>query len=336
MASGKSKITPTIDLEADGKQFGDLVAPWSRDASAWGSLRVPIAVIGNGTGPAVLFTGGNHGDEYEGPTALMNLARELESGAVQGRIIIMPMLNFPAVEAGRRTSPIDGGNMNRAFPGRRDGTLTEQVAHFVTTEILPLVDAVVDLHSGGRTLYFSPFGAVHVLPDADQSARAHAALAAFAPPIALTLVELDAEGMLDTTVEEAGEIFVTTELAGGGTATPATVEIAARGVSNILKHLGIVEGTPVMPEDVGLAPTRWMETPDDGYVACRRPGLLEMLVDVGAEVTQGQPIARVHDITDLAAEPEVYTAPTTGLLIGRHHPGLIARGDFLALVARDA
>lgn len=336
MADGKTKITPTIDLTADGKQMGNLMAPWSRDSSAWGSLCVPIAVIGRGAGPAVLFTGGNHGDEYEGPTALINLIRELEPADVSGRVIVMPMLNFPAVEAGTRTSPIDGGNMNRAFPGRRDGTLTEQVAHFVTTEILPRVDAVVDIHSGGKTLYFSPFGAVHALPDAGQSARARAALAAFAPPIALTLVELDAEGMLDTMVEEAGKLFVTTELAGGGTATPATVEIAARGVRNILKHLGIIEGKPVMPEDIGLQPTRWMETPDDGFVACRHPGLLEMLVDVGDEVIEGHPIARVHDIADLGSEPEPYLAPTTGLLIGRHHPGLIARGDFLALVAKDA
>jgi predicted deacylase len=93
--------------------------------------------------------GGNHGDEYEGPVALLNLARELEPESVSGRIVIIPALNYPAVEAGTRLSPIDGRNMNRTFPGRWDGSVTEMIAHFVQNEILPGVDAVIDMHSGG-------------------------------------------------------------------------------------------------------------------------------------------------------------------------------------------
>ena len=103
-------------------QHGFLRLPYSRDNSAWGSVMIPVAVIRNGDGPTALLTGGNHGDEYEGPLALFELARTLDPAEVRGTVIIVPALNYPAFRAGTRTSPIDGGNLNRSFPGRPDGT----------------------------------------------------------------------------------------------------------------------------------------------------------------------------------------------------------------------
>ena len=111
-------IVPTIPFDEDGAHHGFLRLPYSRDDSAWGSVMIPICVIRNGEGPTALFTGGNHGDEYEGPIAMLNLARTLDPASVTGRVIIVPAFNYPAFRAGRRTSPIDQGNMNRSFPGR--------------------------------------------------------------------------------------------------------------------------------------------------------------------------------------------------------------------------
>ena len=116
-ASRPSPITPTVDFERDGVQHGFLRLPYSRDDSAWGSVMIPICVIRNGKGPLALLTGGNHGDEYEGPLALYELARTLEPKDVTGTVVIMPAMNYPAFRAGTRTSPIDKGNMNRSFPG---------------------------------------------------------------------------------------------------------------------------------------------------------------------------------------------------------------------------
>jgi len=336
IAQKPSKVRATVDPDRDGKQVGRLVVPHSRNDSAWGSIRVPIAVIKNGTGPTVLFAGGNHGDEYEGPIALVKLLRELQPEAVQGRVIIIPMLNLPAVEAGTRLSPIDGLNMNRIFPGDRDGTVSLMVADYVSRYILPDCDAVVDIHAGGKTLYFSPFAAIHNLPDPDLMTRAQAALDAFAAPISLVLEELDAEGMLDTEVERMGKVFISTELGGGGTASPATVGIAERGVRNVLRHFNVIEGEIERPEDFGLAPSRRMVTPDAGYVLSDDSGMLEMLVELDAEVRAGDPVAAVHRIDRPDLPPAVYEADCDGLLIGRAHPGLVKPGDFIGLVGQDA
>lgn len=331
-----SKVSTNVDFAAKGKQVGYLAAPHSRNDSGWGSARFPIACIANGTGPTVFFTGGNHGDEYEGPIALTRLIQALDPKEVQGRVIVMPYLNAPAVAAGTRLSPIDGVNMNRAFPGNRDGTVTPMIADYLFRHVIPLADAVCDIHSGGKTMYFSPFGAIHDLDDKALQAKAHAALLAFDPPVALVLRELDAEGMLDTAVEGLGKIFVTTELGGGGTTTRATLAVAERGVRNLLKHFGILAGKPETRASLGLPPTRRMTMPDAAYVVSDDAGLLEMLVDVDDPVKQGQPIARIYRVEAPGVAPAVYAAGCDGVLLGRSHLCLVKPGDFLAMVAQDA
>ena len=324
------RITTRIDFEGEGKQFGSLDVPHSSNESAWGALRVPIVVIRRGAGPTLLFTGGNHGDEYEGPIALMKLARGLAPEAIAGRLILLPALNLPAVLAGTRVSPIDQVNMNRAFPGDPRGTPTLMIADYVRRRILPMCDAVVDLHSGGKTLSFVPFCGMHLLDDPQQIAATRAALLAFAAPLSLMIREFDVLGMLDTAVEELGKPFLFTELGGGGTATAATVAIAERGIQNLLRHFGLIEG----PAEPG--PTRLMHSPDPSwFVIADDRGVFEILIDLGGEVAAGQPIGQIHDIERPRQAPAVYHSAQAGFLIGRHAPGLIKPGDCLAVIATD-
>nr|MBA3326213.1 N-alpha-acetyl diaminobutyric acid deacetylase DoeB [Paracoccaceae bacterium] len=250
-----SPIVPTVDFAKGGVQHGFLRLPHSRDDSAWGSVMIPIAVIRGGSGPTALLTGGNHGDEYEGPLALYDLARTLEARDVAGTVIIVPAMNYPAFRAGTRTSPVDCGNLNRSFPGRPDGTLTQKIADYFQRNLLPMADVVLDYHSGGKTLDFLPFCAAHVLPDKAQEARSFAAVEAFGAPWSVQMLEIDAVGMFDTAAEEMGKVFVTTELGGGGTSRAATVRIARQGALNVLRHAGIVAG------EVETRPTRWLDMP---------------------------------------------------------------------------
>jgi N-alpha-acetyl-L-2,4-diaminobutyrate deacetylase len=325
------RVSTTVDLEADGKQFGALNVPYSSNESAWGAVRIPIVVIKGGAGSTLLCTGGVHGDEYEGPIALGKLARSLDAAELAGRLILLPALNLPAVLAGARVSPIDQINLNRAFPGKWDGTVTEMIADFVTRRILPLCDAVLDLHAGGRTLQFLPFCGMHVLEDAAQMARTHAAMLAFGAPFSVIIDEFDRLGMLDTAVEQLGKVFLFTELGGGGAATAATVAIAERGIRNVLRHFGMIEGAPEP------AATRLMHSPDPSYfVVSEDRGLFEIMVDPGAVVEAGQPIARVHDVESPARTPTTYRAERPGLLIGRRWPGLTRPGDCLAVIATDS
>ena len=282
-----SPIAATVDFDADGVQHGHLRLPHSSDASAWGAVMIPIAVIKNGDGPTALLTGANHGDEYEGPIALFALARSLDPREVSGRVIIAPAMNAPAFRAAKRTSPIDGGNMNRAFPGRADGTATEKIADYFQRRLLPMADFVLDLHAGGKTLDFVPLAASHLLADKDQQARCAAAREAFNAPYSATLVEIDDVGMYDTAAEELGKVFVTTEIGGGGSATKRSAAIAARGARNFLIHAGILRGAPETAPS-----TRIDMTSDDCFTFAEHAGLIAFAVDLGEPLRRGQEIAR--------------------------------------------
>ena len=308
----QTPISCDLDFERDGVQHGHLSLPHSRDDSAWGSILIPICVVRNGAGPTALLTGGNHGDEYEGPLALLDLARSLAPETITGRVIILPMLNYPAVRAGRRTSPIDGGNMNRVFPGRADGSVTEKIADYVTRVLMPSADLVVDVHSGGKTLDFLPFAACHSLPKQPElEARCTAAMTAFGAPYAVKLLEIDDAGMLDSEAERAGKVFVTSELGGGGTTTVETLAIAKRGLRNVLRHAGILSGS--------------LES-----AASQR---LDVCANLGTAVRTGDLVARIYELDATGRAPADYHAACDGLITGRHFPGLVQTGDTLALIA---
>ncbi|WP_157018926.1 N(2)-acetyl-L-2,4-diaminobutanoate deacetylase DoeB [Mesorhizobium xinjiangense] len=323
-----SPVVPTIELSREGVQHGFLRLPYSHDTSAWGSLMIPISVIRNGDGPTALMTGGNHGDEYEGPLALFELARTLDPGEISGSVIIVPAMNYPAFLAATRTSPIDKVNMNRCFPGRPNGTVTEKVADFVHRHLLPRADIVLDFHSGGKTLDFLPFCAAHMHPDKEIEQKAFAAVEAFAAPYSMRMIELDARGMFDTAAEEMGKVFVTTELGGGGTARAETVRIARRGAANLLRHAGILKGA------VERQPTRWLDMPsDECFSIAEHDGMVETMVDLGEAVREGDVIARIHMISRTGLPPVEIRAKLSGLLAARHFPGLIKAGDCAAVVA---
>jgi N2-acetyl-L-2,4-diaminobutanoate deacetylase len=321
-------ITATVPFERDGVHHGFLRLPHSRNDSAWGAIMTPICVIRNGDGPTALLTGANHGDEYEGPIAIQRLAHELEPARLRGGVILVPYMNFPAFRAGTRVSPVDGVNLNRAFPGASDGSPTQKIADYVIHSLVPMADVVLDFHSGGRTLDFLPFACAHRLDDAGQQEACLAAARAFAAPYTLILREIDAVGMYDTAVEALGKVFVTTELGGGGTATARSAAIATRGARNLLTHAGILDGEPER------APTITLDMPADDCVhVATEPGLLEPLVDLGEAVEAGAPLARIWPADRTGRAPVTVTAQRAGLLAARHFPGLVQMGDCLAVIA---
>ena len=326
----KSSITPTIDLDAEGVAHGFLRLPHSRDDSAWGSVMIPITVAKNGNGPTALVTGANHGDEYEGPLALVELAANIDATALTGRVIIIPFMNMPAFGAGRRTSPIDAGNINRAFPGRPDGTVTDKIADYFQRHLLPLADVVLDFHSGGKTLDFLPFAASHVLEDKEQEARCSAARDAFNAPFSMQMLEIDSNGMYDDAAEAMGKTFVTTELGGAGTSTPETVAIARKGLRNLLIHAGIIRG------EMELSPTRHLlQDDDDCFHFSPIGGMIEFAKTLGDPVEKGDLLARIWETTRTGVAPLDVHSKMDGLLAVRHTYGLIQPGDCLAVLAQE-
>ena len=327
----RNPISSTIDFEKDGIQHGFLKLPYSSNESAWGSIMIPITQLKNEQGPTALLTGGNHGDEYEGPISLYSLAQNTDIEKIQGRVIIIPAMNYPAFKIATRVSPLDGLNMNRIYPGAAKGSPTLVIADYFSNTLLPMADYVLDIHSGGKTLDFIPFAACHELEDKALEAKCVAAMNAFGAPYQLKMVEIDATGMYDTQAESMGKVFVTTELGGGGSTSPETNAIAKCGIDNFLIHTDILKGKDTPP----LSATISMDMPDgDCFLFSEHDGLIEPLVNLGDTVKKGELIARIQSIENMSSPAYDYFAPRDGLVMSRHYPSLIQMGDCINVISR--
>ncbi|MHB0856470.1 MAG: succinylglutamate desuccinylase/aspartoacylase family protein [Anaerolineae bacterium] len=327
----KTQVVTDIDYDRPGKQQGSLRVPYSHNEAGWANLLIPITVVNGGPGRTLLAMGGNHGDEFEGPVALMKLARSLQPQDVQGRVIIIPGLNLPALRAGTRLSPIDGRNLNRSFPGQFNDTVTGLIAHYVSSVLFPLADAVMDLHSGGRSMDFVPCAHLHRVPDEDQFQRMLAAARAFGSPYVFIYADIAGEaGLLPGEAERQGKLVITTEMGGAGQCSPAVLRIAERGVRNELIHLGMLEGTVDAPPDVPIVSS----TEREDYHLSPADGLYESFLELGDEARVGQPLGQVHFSERWDRTPEVVRAATEGVLISRRFPCVTRQGDCVATVAR--
>lgn len=326
-----SQIFTDVDYDKNGKQYGMLGVPQSTNTSGWATVYVPICVIKNGTGPTALLSGGNHGDEYEGQVSLMNLAREIKPEQVQGRIIMIPMLNRPASESGTRLSPIDGKNMNRSFPGQRNDTITVIIAHYVAHALLPLADLVVDIHSGGRTGHFYPSVNMHNVPNREQMKKMIDAGMVWGAPYVFIYRDVGGEGLYPGYAESLGKVTLGTEIGGAAQFGKEMVHITTRGVRNVLRHTGILDGQiepgETTPEVVAA------EERDD-YIMAPVSGLFEPFFELRDPVTAGQVIGQIHSQELPFNEPYPVYARTSGMIISRRSFPLARQGEYLATVVR--
>jgi len=319
-----------IDFDRDGRQVGFVSFPSSVHDDAWGVIRVPLTVIRNGSGPTVILQGGNHGDEYEGPIVLGEIIRDLKPETVNGRLIVVPAVNLPAVEASRRVSPLDDLNFNRTFPGDPLGSITQQISHYVGSVLYPLADAFIDLHSGGSALAIIPGAAREPCADPGLDAPNRAAVESRQAPFKVPWSNC---GDPRTSTAAAAHALLATErtcMAVTRTAPPEAVRICRRGVANVLRHLGVLEGavekgegTPGFHAIAGTA----------SYVMASEAGIFEPYHELGAAVEKGQPAGRIHFLENPGREPVELYFGASGIVYGKRHPGRVRPGNCCLVVA---
>jgi predicted deacylase len=329
-----TRLKAEVDYLADGKQVGYLRLPWSSNVSAYGWIGLPIAVIRNGAGPTLLLMAGNHGDEYEGQVVLAELIRSLHPKEIRGRLIVLPMANFPAAHAGARVSPIDGGNLNRSFPGDPSGTPTQMIAHYIEHVLLPMCDAVVDVHSGGRTLHYVPSALAALDTDRKTWPQRIETLRAFGAPVGYIVHARGEDRTLTAAARRQGVLAIGTEMGGSGALTPTTVHIARRGVENMLAHFGLLKRKPARP--AGADESRIMLVGDDAYyLYASDAGVFEPAFELGDDVRAGQAAGRIVFVDDPLREPVALYWARAGTVICRRAPAPCVRGDCLGHLATD-
>jgi predicted deacylase len=333
MATSTTAIACDIDFDRPGKQVSHLRLDHSDNAHAFGIVPIPIAVIAGGTGPTVLLSAGNHGDEYEGQVILGRLIRETSPDSVNGRLIVLPALNMPAVMAGTRVSPLDGLNLNRCFPGEAGGAPTQAIAHYVDSVLLPLCDAGIDLHSGGTTGEYLPCTFLCTHLDRALMARMLDMVEAFGAPYAYVVESAGWSTGFDPAAQRRGVAFISTELAGGASLDRRALQIGRDGVLGVLSHLGVLAGDG---EPAPSAPVRFLMAADQrDRVMATISGLFEPYCALGDEVREGDPAGAVHSLEEPARAPLELHFARSGIIVARRVPARVAPGDFVFQVARE-
>lgn len=326
-----------LDLDAPGKAWGWIELAHSDNLHDFSTIPSPIGVIGGVEGPAALIVGGNHGDEYEGQLIARRLFQMLKPQDVTGRLIVVPALNMPAVLARQRISPLDGGNMNRAFPGAVGQGPTRALAGFVTRHLLPRAALVVDLHSGGSSTNYLDAAYLTLTGEPAQDRRNLALARAFGLPWTMVVGLGSTGGDLDGAALATGCAMISCELGGMGQVAPQSLAHGWNGILNLLAAESMI--APEAAHRLASAPackTRFVDLgAGSRAVTAMQQALAEPLVQLGDAVAEGQPVARLHDLFDLDRPPQVLTAPVAGLVLIRRRNGLVSPGDHLFVIGPE-
>ncbi|RWL09288.1 MAG: peptidase M14 [Mesorhizobium sp.] len=319
----------TIDLDKGGMNTGHLIVSKGADSEA---LSLPVFSLDKGKGPRVLITGGCHGNEFEGPIVARRIIDWLPGAQTCGRIVVLPTLNPPALQAWSRNTPIDGLNLNRVFPGRADGSVTERIADAVSRLLVPMADVVLDLHSFGPNWNVPPLSTTHPIADADLMAKTLRMAEAFKLPLTLVWEHDETPGMFDTFVQNLGKVFVCAEL-GGGTVGAEDLAIYEAGLRNALIALGLVEGKAEHPMFRQKTTNLMLETLSSDVQKSPARGIFEPCCSVLDELRQGDLIGVVRSIDSLAESVDV-RAPTTSIVCAIKSGTHVEVNDGLAYLGR--
>jgi predicted deacylase len=200
-------------------------------------LRLPLhRIVGAQPGPALGITASIHGDEYLPIEVVRQIVTQMDPTQLRGTILAMPVANPLSFEAQTRNVPIDMLNLNRVFPGDRDGWLTEILAAVITEKFVPQIEYLIDLHAGGAqpTVDYE-----YILNDEGMSR-------AFGFPVLYRPSKLYGGTLSDAALPRVHNIVV--EMGGGMLANDSYIERGVRGVYNVLRYLKMLPGEPEVPE----------------------------------------------------------------------------------------
>jgi len=293
--------------------------------------RIPVSVIrGKNPGPVLALLAGVHGYEYPGITALQRVRKSVRAEDLSGTLILVHIANPPSFY-GRTvyTSPADGKNLNRVFPGKKQGTLSERIADSITQHVIEQADFLVDLHAGDGNEVLRPYVYMPVTGNAELDAASRGMALAFGLDHIVIdeapLLPKDASVYTDQTALTRGVPAITTETGQLGSNDQYWVGLAERGVTNLMRHLGMIKGVVEVNEGVV-----WLT----GYEVIPSPatGIFQASVRDGYAVAENTLLGQLIDaFGDKIADVRAPFAGIVNYVVGTPP---VSEGEPLVMISR--
>lgn len=255
---------------------------------------IPITLFhGKEAGPVLALIAGTHGYEYSPIVALQRLASQIDAKAMKGTLILVHVANMPSFL--KRTiyySPVDGKNLNRMYPGKKDGTVSDRIAYTITNEIILKSDFVADLHCGDGNESLRPYTYWMKIGNADVDEKSKQMALAFG----LDHIVIDTSMPRDpaasvycsNTAATRGKPAITAESGALGQTDEASIQRVVQGSWNLLHHFGMMAGTAQKVEF-----PIWIDQSE--VLRSEVTGIFYPLVERGNNVSKGTLLGYVTD-----------------------------------------
>lgn len=286
-------------------------------------LTIPIIIKRSKIpGPVVLFSGGIHGDELNGIEVVRQIITKKINKPKKGTIICIPIINIYGFINSSRDFP-DGRDLNRVFPGSKNGSLASRFAHHILTDIMPLVDYAVDFHSGGAGRFNAP--QIRVSPN---NPEVIVLAEAFNAPF--TLISKNIAGSFRSSSEKMNVKMLLFE---GGKSLDINQDVALEGVNGVkrlLKHLDMLDSKQYAP--IKKKPTIYIEK--SGWLRAKCSGLLIDNNMLGQFVKKGTTLGMITD--PFGKFERKIKAPNDGFVLNANHSPIVYQGDAIYHLSNTA
>lgn len=292
-----------------------------------GNLGIPVIVLnGRKPGPCVWVDGAIHGDEPEGPLACYFLAQEINVAELAGTLVLIPIMNVGAYEAAQRGNPLDTFtyDMNRIYPGRPDGYLSERIVHAHKEWMIEVADYELSIHSGGNHSYLS--ATIFATEDVASQDLARA----MGKGWKLVLKAISPKGNPMSVMAKAGKAGITVELGGRSATSPKAFNqvgrILADAVLNALKHYDMLPGEAKYEEG-----SRYTGVQHALLASVSGTFVAEPQIEFQKNMSKGDKIATIYGIYgDVLGE---LFAPVDGMIFGLRALPNVTIGDWCCFYA---
>lgn len=291
------------------------------------STVIPVTVFhGAKKGPVLGITAGVHGLEYAPIMAAQQLPKHLDPAKMSGTVILVHMANVPAfLNRSLMVNPVDGKNLNRVFPGKPDGTLTEQIAHIISSEVIVRCNYFIDVHAGDANNDLRPYSGYYNyfdMPEVSEKAREMTVALGFDFIVQFGNEQSLTEESIYCSREATKRNIPAVDIECGrmGIVEEKPVLLIQQALLSLMRHLQILEGKPAVVENPVMIAKRTS-------VSSEHEGFFYSDLTSGDYVKQGMKLGYITDlfgnhVTDV-------TCPTDGVILYKTFNPPVKKGDEL-------